>query len=392
MKACIMCGGEGTRLRPLTFERPKPCIPVANKPSIVHLVEHLANLGFTDIVITIGYLGDDIQKALGDGSLYGANITYVSEEVKLGTAGSVKNAQKYLEDAPFLVVGGDHMTDLNVLEFYRDHMNSPAVTSIGLISIEDPREFGIAEIDANLRIRRFREKPSPGEIFSNLASTGIYVCDPMIFEYIPENTKFDFAKDLFPLLMERGFQINGWLARGNWTDVGNPAMLRFAEKWILQENTQTSVSGSLNVKDAHIAGPVTFGDGITLGSGSRIVGPVLVGNGVSIGENVIIGPYTSIGDNCVIKSGAKIFSSSIYSGVVIGKETTISGSILDINTTIGDDCSIEHNTVIGPRCVLRSGITIHSGVRIWPDVIVDEGAVVKENLLNDRYDTKADGS
>lgn len=392
MKACIMCGGEGTRLRPLTFERPKPCIPVANRPSIVHLVTHLANLGFTDIVITIGYLGDDIQKALGDGSLYGANITYVSEEVKLGTAGSVKNAQKYLEDAPFLVVGGDHMTDLNLLEFYRDHMSSPAVTSIGLISIEDPREFGIAEIDASLRIRRFREKPAPGEIFSNLASTGIYVCDPAIFEFIPENTKFDFAKDLFPLLMERGYQINGWLARGNWTDVGNPAMLRAAEKWKLQENVSTSVMGTLNVKDAHITGPVTFGNGITLGSGSRVVGPVLVGNGVTIGENVIIGPYTSIGDNCVIKSNAKIFSSSLYHGVVVGSNTTLSGSIVDINTTIGDNCSIEHNTVIGPRSVLRNNITIHSGTRLWPDVIVDEGAVVKENVLNEKYDTRCEGS
>ncbi len=392
MKACIMCGGEGTRLRPLTFERPKPCIPIANKPSIVHLVTHLANLGFTDIVLTIGYLGDDIQKALGDGSLYGANITYVSEEIKLGTAGSVKNAQKYLNDAPFLVVGGDHMTDLNLLEFYRDHMNSPAITSIGLISIEDPREFGIAEIDASLRIQRFREKPAPGEIFSNLASTGIYVCDPKIFDFIPENTKFDFAKDLFPLLMSKGYQINGWLARGNWTDVGNPVMLRAAEKWILQENIVTSISGTLNIKDAHITGPVKFGDGITLGAGSRIVGPVLIGNGVMIGENVIIGPYTSIGDNCVIKGNAKIFSSSIYSGVIIGSDTTISGSIVDIHTNIGDNCSIEHNTVIGPRSILQNNVTIHSGTRIWPEVIVQEGSVVKVHLLNPKYDSKFEGS
>ncbi|MPL82609.1 Glucose-1-phosphate adenylyltransferase [bioreactor metagenome] len=387
-----MCGGEGTRLRPLTFERPKPCIPIANKPSIVHLVTHLANLGFTDIVLTIGYMGDDIQNALGDGSLYGANITYVSEEIKLGTAGSVKNAQKYLEDAPFLVVGGDHMTDLNLLEFYRDHMSSPAITSIGLISIEDPREFGIAEIDASLRIRRFREKPSPGEIFSNLASTGIYVCDPQIFEFIPENTKFDFAKDLFPLLMEKGYQLNGWLARGNWTDVGNPAMLRAAEKWILQEKTVTSVSGTLNIKDAHITGPVTLGDGITLGAGSRIVGPVLVGNGVMIGDNVIIGPYTSIGDNCVIKTNAKIFSSSIYNGVVIGSNTTISGSIVDVSTNVGDNCSIEHNTVIGARSILQSDVTIHSGTRLWPEVIVQEGSVVKVHLLNPKFDSRFEGS
>ena len=392
MKACIMCGGEGTRLRPLTFERPKPCIPIANSPSIVHLVKHLANLGFTDIVITIGYLGNDIQKALGDGSLYGANITYVSEEVKLGTAGSVKNAQKYLDDAPFLVVGGDHMTDLNLLEFYRDHMNSSAVVSIGLISIEDPREFGIAEIDADLRIHRFKEKPLPGEIFSNLASTGIYVCDPAIFQLIPENTKFDFAKDLFPLMMSRGMQINGWLARGNWTDVGNPVMLRAAEKWKLQENVSTSVLGTLNIKDAHVTGPVSFGDGITLGAGSRVVGPVLIGNSVTIGENVLIGPYTSIGDNCVIKNNAKIFSSSIYKGAVIGENTTLSGSIIDIDTTIGDNCSIEHNTVIGPRCVLRGGITVHSGIRIWPDVIIEAGATVTDVVLNDKYDTRYEGS
>ena len=387
-----MCGGEGTRLRPLTFERPKPCIPIANNPSIVHLVTHLANLGFTDIVLTIGYMGDDIQKALGDGSLYGANITYVPEEIKLGTAGSVKNAQKYLEDAPFLVVGGDHMTDLNLLEFYRDHMNSPAITSIGLISIEDPREFGIAEIDASLRIRRFREKPAPGEIFSNLASTGIYVCDPEIFGFIPENTKFDFAKDLFPLLMEKGYQLNGWLARGNWTDVGNPAMLRAAEKWILQEKTVTSVSGTLNIKDAHITGPVTFGDGITLGAGSRIVGPVLVGNGVMIGDNVIVGPYTSIGDNCVIKTNAKIFSSSIYNGVVVGSGTTISGSIVDVGTNIGDECSVEHNTVIGARSILQNDVTIHSGTRLWPEVIVKEGSVVKIHLLNRKFDSRFEGS
>ncbi|HJJ90330.1 MAG TPA: NDP-sugar synthase [Methanocorpusculum sp.] len=392
MKACIMCGGEGTRLRPLTFERPKPCIPIANSPSIIHLVTHLANLGFTDIVVTIGYLGDEIQKVLGDGSLYGATITYVSENIKLGTAGSVKNAEEYLSDSPFLVVGGDHITDLNVLEFYREHLNSSAIISIGLISIEDPREFGIVELDASLCIRRFLEKPSPGEIFSNLVSTGIYVCDPKILEFIPKNTKFDFANDLFPLLMENGYQLHGWLARGNWTDVGNPAMLRVAEKWMLQENVTTSVAGTLNVKNAYITGPVRFCDGITLGTGSRVVGPVFIGSGVTIGENAIIGPYTSIGENVLIKNHAKIFSSSIYNGVVVGANTTISGSIVDVDTIIGDNCSIEYNTVIGPRSVIRNSATIHSGTRLWPEVIVPEKSIIREHILNEKFDTNYDGS
>ncbi|HNL87123.1 MAG TPA: nucleotidyltransferase family protein, partial [Methanoregulaceae archaeon] len=222
MKVCIMCGGEGTRLRPLTFDRPKPCIPIVNRPSVEHLVSHLSNLGFSEIVITLGYMGTLIEQALGDGSLLGVDITYVHEKTKLGTAGSVKNAQEYLDGQDFLVVGGDHVTDINLLEFYRVHMKERPIVSIGLISIDEPSEYGIAEIDVHYQIRRFREKPGPGEIFSNLASTGIYVCNPEIFNWIPGATKFDFARDLFPLLMEKGYGLKGWLARGNWTDVGSP--------------------------------------------------------------------------------------------------------------------------------------------------------------------------
>ena len=133
-----MCGGEGTRLRPLTFERPKPCIPIVNRPSIQHLVSHLSNLGFREVVMTLGYMGKDIEAALGDGSLFGVDITYVHEKTKLGTAGSVRNAKKHLDGQDFLVVGGDHVTDLNVLEFYRVHQKEKAITSIGLISIDDP--------------------------------------------------------------------------------------------------------------------------------------------------------------------------------------------------------------------------------------------------------------
>ena len=254
-----MCGGEGTRLRPLTFGRPKPCIPIVNKPSIQHLVSHLANLGFTDVVITLGYMSDAIEAALGDGSLFGVNVTYVHEKTKLGTAGSVKNAQKYLEEQPYQVVGGDHVLDLNLLEFNREHLTNDSITTIGLISIDDPTEYGIAEIDANYQIKRFKEKPSPGEIFSNLASTGMYVCDPEIFDHIPAGEKFDFARNLFPELMEAGYSLKAWLARGNWSDVGSPRSLREAERWKLQDIGFTSISGGLYKKGARIMGPAQIG-------------------------------------------------------------------------------------------------------------------------------------
>ena len=155
----------------------------------------------------------------------------------------MKNAQEYLDGQDFLVVGGDHVTDINLLEFYRVHMKERPVVSIGLISIDEPSEYGIAEIDVNYRIQRFREKPGPGEIFSNLASTGIYVCRPDIFSWIPRGTKFDFARDLFPLLMGKGYELKGWLARGHWTDVGSPASLRQAERWKLDDIPYTSIRG-----------------------------------------------------------------------------------------------------------------------------------------------------
>ena len=392
MKVCIMCGGEGTRLRPLTFERPKPCISIVNKPSIEHLVSHLSNLGFHDIIITVGYKSDAIEQALGDGALFGANISYVYEETKLGTAGSVKNARYLLGEKPFLVVGGDHLTDINLLEFYREHLKQSPIITIGLISVDDPSEYGIAEIDVDNRIRRFREKPGPGEIFSNLASTGMYVCSPDIFDYIPDGTKFDFAKNLFPLLMEKGMILDGWLARGNWSDVGSPASLRLAEKWKLQEMSYANISGDMDIKNAHIQGPVDFGGSIYVGHNSRIIGPVAIGSGTSIGDNVLIGPYTSIGKNCIIRNNVRVLSSSFYNRVVIGQGTSVSGATIDNEAMIGDSCSIEHGSVIGPRTVIRNRVTVYSNTRIWPDMVIPDGTTVTEHMLNDSYDTRCEGS
>jgi mannose-1-phosphate guanylyltransferase len=392
MKVCIMCGGEGTRLRPLTFGRPKPCIPIVNQPSIQHLVSHLSNLGFTDVIITLGYMAGTIEKALGDGSLFGVDITYVHEKTKLGTAGSVKNAEKYLEGRDFLVVGGDHVTDVNLLEFYRAHQKTKPIVSIGLISIDEPSEYGIAEIDVSYQIKRFKEKPAPGEIFSNLASTGMYVCSPDIFRHIPEGRKFDFARDLFPLLMSEGKVIRGWLARGNWTDVGSPASLRQAERWKLDELPYTSIRGNVSIQGGQIIGPVTLGDSVSIGRNSQVIGPAAIGAGTTIGDEVLVGPYTSIGEECRIGPLARIFSSSIYNHVQIGKNTTVSGSIIDNDTVIEEDCSLEHDTVIGPRVVIRKRTVVHSKTRIWPEVEIPEGTVVKEHVLNKDFDISCVGS
>ena len=387
-----MCGGEGTRLRPLTFERPKPCIPIVNRPSIQHLVAHLTTMGFREVVLTLGYMGKSIEDALGDGSLFGAEITYVHEEHKLGTAGSVKNAQEYLDGQDFLIVGGDHVTDLNVLEFYRAHQKEKATVSIGLISINDPGRVRYRRDRCRVRIKRFKEKPAPGEIFSNLASTGMYVCSPEIFDHIPAGVKYDFARDLFPKLMGEGHALKGWLARATGRMSGSPHSLRQAERWKLQDIEFTDIIGDLSIHGAQVQGPVQLGGSITLGNNTKVIGPVAIGNGTTIGDNVLIGPYTSIGEKCIIRNNAKIFSSSLYNRVTVGGHTTISGSIMDNDTHIGEHCSIENDTVIGPRVVLRDRVVVHSKTRLWPEVVVTDGTIVKEHVLNEKFDLRYDGS
>jgi mannose-1-phosphate guanylyltransferase len=279
-----------------------------------------------------------------------------------------------------------------VLEFYRVHKTGKAALSIGLISIDDPGEYGIAEMDVSYDIKRFKEKPSPGEIFSNLASTGMYACSPEIFDYIPKGKKFDFARDLFPHMMGEGYSLKGWLARGNWTDVGSPHSLRQAERWKLAGMASTTINGDLSMRGAHVQGPVELGDAITLGRNSRIIGPVAIGAGTTVGDSVLIGPYTTIGEKCIIRSNSKIFSSSLYNRVIVGTNTTISGSIIDIDTHVGANCSIENDTVIGPRVVLRDGVVVHSKTRLWPEVVVAEGTVVKEHVLNEKFDLRYEGS
>ena len=391
-----MCGGEGTRLRPLTFRRPKPCIPIANTPSIVYLVQHLRDMGYVDIVFTLGYLGGEMEALFGDGSAYGVQITYVYENEKRGTAGSVKNAAKYLSHEPFLVLGGDHLTNIDLSSLYNQHCTAhpSALVTIGLTTVEDPSEYGIAELRADKEITRFFEKPKPGEAFSNLVSTGIYVCSPEIFSYIPDDTMFDFAKNLFPLLMEKQHRINGWLARGTWSDVGNPKSLREATTWVLQtmaEKGLTPQSGSPEIQGM-IDGPVQIMGSVSIGKGSSIIGPVIINTGTVIGENVLIGPYSSIGKNCQIHANSRIFSTSLYDGVVVGENSIICGGIIDENVNIGSYCTIEFGSVVGFDATIGDGSTVYSNVRVWPEYSISKRTRVKGTCLSDGYEHSYGGS
>lgn len=390
MKACIMGGGKGTRLRPLTFERPKPCIPVLGKPLVAHTVQHLVNQGFTQQVLTLGYKGENVEDALGDGSQLGGSFRYVYEKQKLGTAGGVKNAEHLLDGSPFLVVGGDHMLDFNVRDLYNYHEEHDAPVTVALMCVDDPREFGIAEINAAGDIKRFKEKPGPGEVFSNLASTGIYVVDPEVLDMIPDGEKYDFAKDLFPRLLEQ-HSMKGWLVQGEWSDVGRPSSYRSAVKWLLKD-ISSQISGAVNMYSSNIKGPVEIHGGVEIGKGSSVIGPVWIGRDVTIGEDVLIGPYTAIGEGSSIGDGSMVLSSYLFNDVAIGPDNAVSSSIVDSGTITGRDVDLENGTVIGPRVTLGDGVTVHSEVRIWPDVEVLSDERITETHKNEEYGVTTSGS
>ncbi len=387
MKVCVMCGGLGTRLRPLTLERPKPMIPLLNKPSVTHLIEQLKAEGFKEIVLTLGYLAEMIEEAVN--KIEGVDVTCVYEESALGTAGGVKNARAQIEDDVFMVVGGDHVLDLRLDEIYRFHKQNDAMVTIGLICIDDPSEYGVCDMDARNRIHRFLEKPGPGEAFSNLINTGVYVCNPEILDWIPEGEMYDFAKNVFPALLNAGEKINGFLVQGNWTDIGNHEMYRTACKWKLNgmtagaggagDGTPTNKHGSAGAR-ARIKDPVAIGENTVIGS-SMIVGPVMIGENTRVGDEVLIGPHTTIGSDCVIEDGVHILTSYIFDNVRVGAGSLIFSSILDNGSRVCENCSLETGTVLGSRSVVEDD-AILSGVRIWHDKIIPRGARVENNMID----------
>ena len=220
MTAVVLVGGPGTRLRPLTDDRPKSLVPVMNRPVMEHTIAYLKRFGIEDIVLTLSYLPDSIMQVFGDGSRYGARLVYCLEKEPLGTAGAVKNAEKYI-DSTFVVLNGDIFTDLDLADMMTFHREQGATATISLSWVEDPSAFGVVETD-NGRVKRFIEKPPRAEATSHWINAGIYVLEPSVLGHIPDGQHYMFEKGLFPRILELGLPVYGYPYRGYWLDMGTP--------------------------------------------------------------------------------------------------------------------------------------------------------------------------
>jgi mannose-1-phosphate guanylyltransferase/phosphomannomutase len=344
MKAMILAAGVGSRLDPLTRTVPKPLVPIINRPVIVHIIELLKKHNFTDIMVNLHYLGDAIEACLGNGKDFGVNLSYAKEDTLWGDAGSVKRAEKFFSDNtgdPFLVVGGDDISDKDLTKLVKSHVEKKALATIALSLVDDPSEYGIVLMNEKGRITRFLEKPKGEVIFSNTANTGVYVFDQSIFDYIPKGVFYGFGHNLFPTLLEQKKPLFGHLTSSYWKDVGNLRVYRQTQYDALADK----VSLNFNLKQSNKY--VWMGENVQVDPTAVIGYPVAIGNNVRIEEGVHILENTIIGDNCVVEAGATLKESILWEGAVVMRGTHLE------------------------RCVVGNGCHVKSNAAVFDGVIVD---------------------
>lgn len=374
MKAVLMAGGEGTRLRPLTCERPKPMVPIANRPVMEHILTLLTENGFTEIIITLRYLAQSVQDYFGDGTDFGVHITYSVEDTPLGTAGSVRQIQRFLDDT-FLIISGDTLTDIDLAKMVEFHRRNQAAVTIALTRVENPLEYGVVITDAEGRIQRFLEKPGWGQVFSDTINTGIYVLEPDVLNYLDPGQAYDFSKDLFPLLLRRKAPLYGYKATGYWCDVGNLGQY-------LQAN-QDALTGKVRV---HLAGNqlapgIWVGDGTEVDRDARLVPPVLLGRGCSIRAGAVLGEGTVVGDYATIDRQASVKRSVVGVNCYLGPRVQVRGALIARDSVLMADSAAFEDAVIGDRCQLREGSQVRPGHKLWPNKVIEPGTVVSSSII-----------
>ena len=377
MKAVVMAGGFGTRIQPLTHSRPKPMLPIINKPMMEHTMMTLKDLGITEFIVLLYFKPEIIQDYFKDGSEFGIKITYVVPDDDYGTAGAVKLAEKYIGDENFIIISGDLVTDFDFQKIFDYHEEKKSKLTITLTSVENPLEFGVVIANEEGKIEKFLEKPSWGEVFSDTINTGIYIIEPEILSYIPNNENFDFGKDLFPLLMRKEIELTAGYAKGYWRDVGNPESYRDVYEDIL--------TGKVNFK---IPGKVTqFPDGVLysdetydLDKSIEIIGTVVLGHNVTLSTGVKLNNVV-LGDNVVINKHAKVRNTAVWNDVKIGKNTILDNCVICNNNKISKNVVAKAGLILAEGCEIGQLVNIEKDVIIWPDKVIEDASIVSSNLI-----------
>jgi mannose-1-phosphate guanylyltransferase/phosphomannomutase len=369
-----MAGGEGTRLRPLTSNRPKPMVPVVGRPVMEHILALLRRHGIHQVIVTLQYLAEQIEDYFGDGSDFGMDIRYSIETEPLGTAGSVRRCAADL-DGTFLVISGDALTDVDLTQAIETHRAREAWVTLALARVDNPREFGIVITDSRGAIQRFVEKPTWSEVFSDTINTGIYVLEPQALAEVPPDQPYDFSKDLFPRLLAARAPLYGCPVEGYWCDIGNLAQLMQANEDALRGRVRLDLPGR------RLFGDVFVGSGVYIDPAARLRGPMVIGENSAVrGDALIEGPAV-IGANSVIEHGCQLQRSVLFGNDHIGPRCTVQGALLGRGVRMGAGASVAEGAVIGDGSHLQEGCRVHAEVKLWPNKVVEPQAVVNQSIV-----------
>ena len=367
LQAIIMAGGEGTRLRPMTENLPKPLVPLLEEPVMGYTLKLLRRHGIREAGVTLWYQPKKLRAAFRQGEKYGVGLRYYEEVFPLGSAGSVRMARKELTDT-FFVLSGDGLTDCDLGAALAFHQEKHALATLVLKRAEIPLPYGVVMTDAEGRITGFLEKPGWSRVFSDLVNTGIYILEPEIFDHIPASGAPDFGRDIFPALLEAGLPLYGWEMPGYWCDVGAPEAYLKAQGALLRGEVDLPAETGIHPE-------------ARIGAGASVEGCCRVGKNAVIGRGAVIRDSV-IGENCVVGDGAVVEHSCLWAGSAVREKARVTGSVLCGGASAGCGAVLANGCVLGEEARVGAFSELLPGVTVAAHLRTAQGMVIRENVVS----------
>lgn len=369
MKAVVLVGGLGMRLRPLTATVPKPMLPLVNRPFFEHTVRRLAAEGVDEVIVSGGYLGEAFESRFADGAALGVKLTHSIEEQPLGTAGAVKAVADRLDDQPFFVLNGDILSDIDLRALAAFHSAQGADATLALTAVGDPTAYGLVPMDASGRVKRFVEKPSADQVETNLINAGVYCLSPGVLDLVAAGVPASFERGLFPELLETGRPVFGFQHTGYWRDIGSPASYLAAHVDMLDGVYPAELPG------AELRPRVFVGEGVTIEPSATVFGPVVIGAGCVIGPGAVVSAHVCLGDRVTVGTGARLAGCIVGSGASVGDGTSVTGSILAADVVLQPRCVLDELVVVGEGASVAAENRLSRGMKLAPYSALSGGQV-----------------
>ena len=359
-----MVGGQGSRLRPITYDVPKAMVPLRNQPFMGYMMDFLRAAGLEGAVLSLGYLPDPIQEYFDQKDLDGFSIDYAVEDTALGTAGGIKNAEGYLDGGPFIVVNGDVLSGMDLRVAIEKHKETDALATIVLTSVEDPTAYGLVEVDHEMLVHRFLEKPAADEVTTNLVNAGIYVLEPEVLAMIPAGREVSVEREIFPYLQAER-RLRAYVSSSYWRDIGTPRSYLAASQDVL--------SGAVGAREGFDY--LQVDPSAVIGKGVKVLPPVSVAAECVLEHGATVGGRSSLGRECRIGEGAVVEGSILFDGAEIEADAVVRGSIIGPGARVEQEAIVRGLSVLGARCVIGEGNVLDQGIRINPGVILPPGSM-----------------